>query len=240
LPAHFDALPLRTLGNSLRDELWAHLNARPPLSECAAGELLGAAHGWSGFLFATLRWAEAAGGPFPVGLVDRLDQLAAQGHSHGNGLVWPPMCDRLPVDRVLAGSWCNGGAGHAFLWTLAHKLLAEPRFADLAERTGEGCIAAAVETPADLCCGLAGQGYAMLSLYRETGDDRWLARGQALTERAVMASCTDSPTPYSVFHGRLGVALLVADLSLPNVGGMPLYESEGWPAKNPSLPKFPT
>ena len=69
--------------------------------------------------------------------------------------------------------WCNGSAGFVFLWTLAHKMLGKAEYGVLAEQAGldawesDGQIG-------NLCCGYGGQAYALLNLYKHTGDQRWL------------------------------------------------------------------
>ena len=83
---------------------------------------LGAAHGWTGFLFAQMRWAEATdGAPPPVAA--RLAELQALAVPARRGLVWPREVGP-PDDGSLASTWCNGAAGMVPLWTLAARLLA--------------------------------------------------------------------------------------------------------------------
>src|SRR5215217_5965079 len=80
---------LRSLGDGLRDRLWTQLERQPRLAESTELRSLGAAHGWAGYLYALLRWSEAAGAPPPDGLRDRLEQLGELGHRAGRGLRWP-------------------------------------------------------------------------------------------------------------------------------------------------------
>jgi serine/threonine-protein kinase len=122
--------------------------------------------------------------------------------------------------------WCHGTAGYVHLWTTAARVLAEPRWLDLA-------IAAAAHSwrsppvAGHLCCGSAGQAYAMLALHRHTGDGEWLRRGRAL---AVVAARQDSePGRFtSLYRGALGVAVLAADLEAPQEAAMPFFEPERW------------
>lgn len=74
------------------------------------------AHGWAGFLYATLRWCEAARRPLPRQVEDRLAELAALAQPAGRGLFWPWRMPEVAGDRpgVTAGS-CEGNAGHALL-----------------------------------------------------------------------------------------------------------------------------
>jgi hypothetical protein len=125
--------------------------------------------------------------------------------------------------------WCNGSAGFVHLWTAAHTAFRDDRWADLAERAGWD----AYLTPgiAQLCCGLAGQAYALLELYRHTGERRWLT---AAAELAVRAAADVTPVrdgsdgryiPGSLHKGELGVAVLAADLARPETASMPFFGS---------------
>src|SRR5215472_19050978 len=64
--------PSRLSRIEIRSQDWA-----PP----AGRRYLGVAHGWAGFLLATLRWCAAAGVPRPAAVEDRLTQLAGQAYA---------------------------------------------------------------------------------------------------------------------------------------------------------------
>ena len=210
-------------GDELAAHLWHGLGADPDASPIRA---LGAAHGVVGILYALLRWHESAHRPLPTGIDGWLRRLADRALPEGRGLRWP--CELgVPIgDRTLAASWCNGAAGHVSLWTLAERLLGESSYGRLAQ----GAAWTAWESPdttADLCCGLAGRAYAQLSLYRHTGDPAWLSRARRLAARAAHHVRGNLQPRDSLYHGELGVAVLIADLDRPDCGGMPLYEAEG-------------
>src|SRR5262249_18253704 len=80
-----------------------------------------------------------------------------------------------------------------------------------------------------LCCGLAGRAYALLALYRCTGDAVWLDRARELGRRAVGSAAAGGTVPHSLYKGPVGVARLAADLEQPAAACMPLFEPEGWP-----------
>jgi serine/threonine-protein kinase len=87
----------------------------------------------------------------------------------------------------------------------------------------------------DLCCGLAGQAYSQLHLYKHTGDRMWLENASALTARALrqaqLSSNTEGiPGSLSLCKGRSALAILISDLSRPECSAMPFFEDEGWPA----------
>ncbi len=221
-----DALPdhvaersqLVELGNRLATNLWTELSAM--------GELdgyLGAAHGWAGFLYAQLRWAESSGSELPP-VAARLDELARFGIPLARGLVWPREVGP-PDDGSLAATWCNGAAGMVFLWTAAARAFRDDRYVSLAERAAwtayEGHPA-----PGDLCCGLAGRAYALLNLYRARGDQLWLARARDLAGQAVTSVREKALRRDSLYKGDIGVATLIADLDRPDDAAMPLYDRD--------------
>jgi serine/threonine-protein kinase len=226
-----DALPLagadeaRALlgahGEGLASRVYLGMGADPEASTIAA---LGAAHGVAGMLFSVLRWHEATGRPLAANLDAWLRWLAAKAIPVGRGMFWPTETGAPLSDRTLAASWCNGAAGYVALWTLADRLAAD-RWADHAEAAAWFAWEDVGVVP-DLCCGLAGRGYAMLSLYRHTGEPAWLGRSRQLAARAAH-HVRDSLQPRdSLFHGELGLATLIADIQRPEFGGMPLYEAE--------------
>ena len=78
--------------------------------------------------------------------------------------------------------WCNGACGYVFLWTLAHRLLGDPRYLELAQGAAWRSWDAP-EQNVTLCCGLAGRAYALLNLYRHTNETVWLDRARDLAAR---------------------------------------------------------
>jgi serine/threonine-protein kinase len=204
------------------------LGARPSASRAGNPELvrhLGAAHGWTGMLYAQLRWAAATGAvPPPVGA--RLDELARLAVPSGRGLRWPREVGS-PDDGALASTWCNGAAGMVALWNLAARLLGEDRFLRLAE----GAAWTAYEghpAPGDLCCGLAGRAYALLTLHRTGADPIWLARARDLAEQAAAQVGEHALRRDSLYKGEVGVATLLVDLERPDGAAMPFYDREPW------------
>ncbi|HTQ80038.1 MAG TPA: lanthionine synthetase LanC family protein, partial [Thermoanaerobaculia bacterium] len=216
---------LGELSGRLLDRLWEELDLAAPLGEQPVVPNLGIAHGWAGYLYATLRWCRAFGrGAYPAGLQPRLAELAAAAEPWGRGLRW-----RWNGGGVSSmPGWCNGSAGFVHLWTLAHRELGEPRFAELAE----GAVWNAWEGPesgGSLCCGGAGRAYALLAWSRHLGGDRrWLARAQTLADRAAIAIRATAEKADSLYKGRLGVAVLAADLEAPESAAFPFFEAEGW------------
>ena len=75
---------------------------------------------------------------------------------------------------------------------------------------------------ASVCCGLAGRSYALLDLYSNTNDSSWLRRAEQMANAALEDNTIDH-RPWSLFKGRLGVALLIEELKAPDQAGVPLY-----------------
>jgi serine/threonine-protein kinase len=221
---------LRKLGDARMAGIWAELDTHPPIEEAKELSNLGIAHGWAGFIYAAMRWCRSTGNALPDSIGERLEQLAELAEPTGRGTRWKWMLGRPAPDRPYPymPGWCNGSAGYVHLWTLAHRMFHDE--AHLALATGAAWNA--WEDPQNvgsLCCGWAGRAYALLNLYKHTGDTVWLNRARVLAERAAQAGPTPDLPAYSLYKGTVGVAVLVADLGYPAGSAMPFFEEEGWP-----------
>lgn len=217
---------LRAFGDGLLAGLWEEIDQLPPIPDCVERPNLGIAHGWAGYLYASLRWCRAAGAPMPAGLSTRLAELADRAHPSGRGLRWRWYAESGSDVGSMAG-WCNGSAGFVFLWTLAHQILGEPRYRELAE----GAAWNAWETPdlhGTLCCGLAGRAYALLNLWKHGGGEPWLTRARDLAGQAAHTIERAAEAVDSLYKGAVGVAVLAADLARPEAAVFPFFEEEGW------------
>ena len=230
LPPGMDdaAAALRASGAGALRELWSLLpaGAAGPRSRLSPG----IAHGWGGVLYATLRWSRAAGTPLPAAFHDRLGELAAWAVPLGRGVHWPRQLSAGTPQPEEVPGWCNGPAGLVHLWTLAHRSFGRDEHLQLAQSSAWSAWEAPSGFP-DLCCGLAGRAYALLSVYRHTGDAEWLDRARTLGGRAhaaLLRGCRFAH-PMSLFKGEPGIVLLGADLAAPEAACMPFFESEGWP-----------
>lgn len=212
------------LGDRIDAELRQELAQLPPLGD--AGPLnLGIAHGWGGVLFALLRWREARRlGGADAAIETYLRALAAQAEPAGNGLRWRWMTDQSDVKAYMPG-WCNGSGGLVHLWTLAERSFGNDDYGALARRAALNAWEDA-SGASDLCCGTAGRCYAMLNLYRHSGDGIWLQRAHDLAGKAVASIGQGSLKRDSLYKGEVGVALLIADLERPELSCMPLFDME--------------
>ncbi|HEX8939197.1 MAG TPA: lanthionine synthetase LanC family protein [Candidatus Limnocylindrales bacterium] len=204
-------------------DLCEPLDSRPRADTRADERFVGVAHGWAGFLYAQLRWAQATAAPVAEGVAARLAELRSLARPLGRGLAWPRERGESD-DGALVGTWCNGAAGHLGLWLLASRLV-DGGFA----RTAEAAAWTALEaspTPGDLCCGLAGRAYALLGLHRASGERIWLARARALADQAASIVREQALRADSLYKGTVGVAVLAADLSRPAEAAMPFFDRE--------------
>jgi eukaryotic-like serine/threonine-protein kinase len=225
LPPDFDDTELRAAGDDVRDRLWAELEPQKPLTEGPRLRSLGAAHGWAGYLYALLRWSEAAGSE-PPDLKRRLEELGGLALPAGRGLRWPYDAAQPMPHGGLEASWCNGAAGYVPLWLAAHRLLGEERFENWARRAAWTAYESPIPSGGDLCCGFGGRAYAVLALYRDNGEEVWLSRARALAERAAVNIRANSLRRDSLYKGEVGVALLAAELGAPGHACMPLFGRE--------------
>jgi hypothetical protein len=123
--------------------------------------------------------------------------------------------------------WCNGSAGYVFLWTLAARMAGSSRYTNLA--VGAAWDAWDAPDPSlSLCCGLAGRAYALLNLYRATGDSVWLERARTLAGRGAVHGTAPADKAHCLWKGELGLAVLAADLEQPDSARMPFFETGGW------------
>ncbi|MFE4974730.1 lanthionine synthetase LanC family protein [Kitasatospora sp. NPDC056651] len=225
--------PLRALlafGQSVLDSVWRDLRSAAASAPPGARRALlagtaytGAAHGWAGILYATLIWSEASGIPVPPGVRQRLGELAALAVPDGHGVTWPTRLDGSGHE-VMRG-WCHGAPGHVHLWTAAHRLLGDPSYLELASRAawstfehdGGGV---------SLCCGEAGRVFALLAMYRHSGDAEWLARADRCLGRAAtrLTPLDDGGLANSLYKGEPGLALALRETARPDDARQPLFE----------------
>lgn len=228
LPAEhpfFSARSLRSFAEAHAGRLEAVAFDGEPIQAMSRLGTLGAAHGWAGALYALLRWYGWRRREVPGQLPDRLEELATFARPRGQGLAWPvrPPGGSAGSEPTFVSGWCNGAAGHVLTWVAAFRATRDPRFLEIAERTGEGVWQKGDDQP-HLCCGDAGRSYALLGLYRATGARRWLERARRIALAAARAVRHPSFPWHSLYRGELGVAHLGADLEAPQRAAMPVVE----------------
>jgi len=221
---------LRKLGDRLLDDIWSTLSKEPSIRSSSKIGYLGIAHGWAGFVYASLAWSRAtavAVDPRALNRFDELLELLDDGLESGNGM--PIVVPGHPMGRGMArtmAGWCHGQAGHSFLLLLAANVLGDRSLVDSAARLGERAYESD-ERMANLCCGLAGRSYNMLALAKATDEKIWERRAKELLTKAVEGTACDA-WPNSLYKGRVGLALLAVEIERPDLAAMPLFEDEGW------------
>jgi serine/threonine-protein kinase len=232
------AAVLNTGDRALKD-IWLRIDELAPVPECSDLPYSGMAHGWAGLLYATLRWCLSSGTTLPASIEQRLKQLADCAEPYGRGLRWPWVVTGRGRNSYMPG-WCNGTAGFVFLWTLAHRMLGDDLYLTLAEKAASN-VREEPDTVGQLCCGLAGRAYALLNLYRYTGDTGWLSGARELAHRAARSMQLPLPgeeaVQHSLYRGVPGVVVLIADLSRAETSCMPFFEEEGWPPRTHPHPR---
>jgi serine/threonine-protein kinase len=229
---------LKARGDEIADMLQRTMDGYGPIRDSNELRNLGMAHGWAGLLYAIMCWCAAAAEPLPGLMTERLHQLGDCAEPVSRGLQWKINLGgghHAAAGGGFMSGWCNGSAGYVFLWTEAHKATCVPRYLELAEGAAWNAWETRVDT-GNLCCGLAGQSYALLNLFRHTGDSVWLRRAREVAGLAAGAIVTmrsrDSKgfeldlRPESLYKGDVGVAVLDADLGHPEHAHMPMFERD--------------
>jgi hypothetical protein len=230
--------PLLAFGNQTMGSIWGEIDKQPPIREGTVITYTGIAHGWGGILYAALCWHESSGAELPSYVEERLRQLMECAEPSGRGVRWPWV---LPQGRnggtaIYMPGWCNGTAGHIFLWTAAHRVLHDDAYLRIAEKAAWHAWESS-NSISNLCCGFAGQAYGLLNLYKHTGESAWLERAHELASRAAAwdpdSYAAIKLAPESLYKGEMGVALLASEISAPETACMPFFEPEGWPSRPP-------
>ena len=171
---------------------------------------LGAGHGFAGNVYPALRGAALLPADlvadFAAAAFDALSPLALRS---ADGLVsWHAMADRA-VGRVPLVQDCHGAPGTVCRLAAAPR---EARWDDLLRGAAElTWRAGPLVKGGGLCHGTAGNGYALLKLWRRSGDAVWLDRARAFAMHAIAqvdrAHSEYGTGRYSLWTGDVGVAL---------------------------------
>jgi serine/threonine-protein kinase len=224
---------VRALGNEIAGRISKIIDGYAPIGPSCELRTLGIAHGWAGLLYALQCWCVASDGSLPDSFGRRLRELSECAEPVGRGLQWKWSTAATDGVSPYVAGWCNGSAGYVFLWTQAYRATGNASYLELAEgaawHTWE-----TVSPNGSLCCGTAGQAYALLNFYRCSSDPNWLRRARDAAESAPAASAyqrdikVDVPEwrLQSLYKGDAGLAVLEADLKRPELARMPMFERE--------------
>lgn len=224
---------LLEVGRQKAEFLETRLIQLAPIAEDRSLRYLGMAHGWAGVLYALLAWSQVEDQSAMEDrrtkdrrvetLSIRLSELAELGEPRGRGLVWPFLLGSRTQPRFFP-TWCNGATGLVHLWTLAYRIYGQPRHLELAEKSCWNAWEDGLPI-GNLCCGSSGRAYALLEFHRITEEASWLQRARHLAQTAMnLAPAKNSAPAHSLYHGRLGSAVLMRELKQPERATMPLFE----------------
>nr|XP_043640152.1 lanC-like protein GCR2 [Erigeron canadensis] len=141
-----------------------------------------------------------------------------------------PSSEGRESDRLV--HWCHGAPGVALTLAKAAKVFGDDEFHKAAVDAGEVVWERGLLKRVGICHGISGNAYVFLSLYRLTGDVKFLYRAKAfasfLHENALMliseGTMHGGDRPFSLFEGIGGMAYLFLDMIDPSEARFPAYE----------------
>jgi hypothetical protein len=172
--------------------------------------LVGAAHGAVGNLAPFVRARDLLPSERQVELLERVPALLeAYVIRDGDAANWFECGDPRQGNRM---QWCHGSPG--VIMTLASYPAHDERIEQLLIAGGEGIWQAGpLRKGPTLCHGTAGNGFALLRLAVQTGDERWHHRAKRFAMHAIRQVAdwrqTFGMATFSLWTGELGVALYV-------------------------------
>jgi eukaryotic-like serine/threonine-protein kinase len=214
---------IKEFANKIMFEIWNELDRYPSLKLPNEVNFFGMAHGWAGLLYGTLLWCHHAKQPLPSNFIMRLEELQSSALPEKGSLVWPLSV----LDKHSWTGWCNGSAGYVFLWSLLYKHFGEEMYLAMAEQIAGNIIAGNSRNISNLCCGFAGEAYALLNLYNLTADPKYLVGAQDKQERIMTQIAEPVIRNNSLYKGDIGLALLFTEMTNPSQARMPLFETGG-------------
>eukprot|EP00899_Mesostigma_viride_P015413 jgi/Mesvir1/23873/Mv10668-RA.1 len=191
-------------------------------------EYLGAAHGLMGILFTLLHFPSAFGdrvlqnGGWTVGELIRssIDYLCSLMTRRGGMPAKVGSSDELV-------HWCHGSTGMVFLLCKAYQVLGDAKYLSLAQRAGEDVWTRGLLTKPgrSLCHGIAGNGYALLALYKATKQEMYLYRAMQFARVCLEhEELWQSDSPFSLYEGMAGLTCFYLSLLTPQSALFPGFE----------------
>ena len=154
----------------------------------------------------------------------------ADGVKSSLGGNFPSKMDSSPhhVKEPLV-QWCHGATGAVFLFTEAEKVFGSGKYMQVALRAGESVWERGLlKKGPGLCHGVSGSAYALLKLYKETKDEKWLRRAvqfaRFMGSDTFLNEARVPDHPLSLFEGWGGAACLFANLMRPQEACFPLFD----------------
>jgi hypothetical protein len=125
--------------------------------------------------------------------------------------------------------WCSGSAAAVFLFARAYEVFGDPAYLDVARRAAQHVWSYGLLRKGNgICHGIAGNGYAFLSLYRRTDHPRDLHRAlhfarHSWSDRVVREQRTPD-RPWSLYEGLMGTLCFYRDCLEPGGARFPAFE----------------
>ncbi|WOL06039.1 hypothetical protein Cni_G14771 [Canna indica] len=128
--------------------------------------------------------------------------------------------------------WCHGAPGLSLTLTKAAEVFQDKQFLQAAEEAAEVVWKRGLLKRVGICHGVSGNAYIFLSLYRLTGNVKYLYRAKAFTcflldeadKLVAEGKMHGGDHPYSLFEGQAGMAYLFLDMTKSSLSGFPAYE----------------
>jgi lantibiotic modifying enzyme len=187
-------------------------------------KMTGAGHGFAGNASALIRGRALLPADTWSAWADAIIETAhATALRDGPLANWVP---EVPPDHTppkMLVQWCHGAPG----MVTSLSALPDPRLHELLASAAElTWVAGPLQKGAGLCHGTAGNGYALLKLFKRSGDPRWLERARAFAMHAMAQSdrmaAEYGQRRHSLWTGDPGVACyawscIAGDDALPNL-----------------------
>ncbi|MBI5246045.1 MAG: protein kinase [Elusimicrobia bacterium] len=166
---------------------------------------LGLAHGRSGVLFSLIQWARTAGVELPPSVKNetlRIAEPVLSGAAHPR--------EAGPWFRAeLRGTLCNGLPGLALFLSRAYEHYGDETL--LAAARAAITASGPHSDHTNVCCGIAGRAYALLSVARVDPSGPWRDLALKLCLRA-LENPYSRPWPYGLLKGAPGIVCLALDM----------------------------
>lgn len=174
---------------------------------------LGPVHGYAGNMIPLMRGWEWLTESQRARVADAVPlTLGKNVHRENGQATWPAVVTEAPPPWLC--QHCHGAAG--MVTTFADAPFTSPELETLLKEGGNFVWAAGpLAKGSNLCHGTAGNGYALLKLYRRTQDPAWLDRARTFAMTAI-AQCREARAEvgrgrYSLWTGDIGLAVYLWD-----------------------------
>ncbi|XP_017334923.1 lanC-like protein 2 isoform X1 [Ictalurus punctatus] len=195
----------------------------PLLYEWHKKQYVGAAHGLSGIYYMLMQPTAKVNSEILTELVrPSIDYVRHKKFRSGN---YPSSLSN-ETDRLV--HWCHGAPGVVHMLIMARKVFKDEKYLKDAAECGEVIWQRGLLRKGyGICHGTAGNGYAFLSLYKLTQEQKYLYRACKFAEWCLdygTHGCRIPDRPYSLFEGMAGAIHFLSDLAQPEGSCFPAFE----------------